>query len=305
MTEIKRQRRKYPWKTLISILLIFIVLAYFKYYFNQVPEALKVQSVEVQIGGIGQEENQHFTLEMPTNIEEILSIHKQLILYKDPKVTTWPLDVSMTYHLRNGKTQTTTFKDIRPVSDYFKVIYNSVEYKRQMNPIFTLDAKGVTKVVLTGNSVSRGKKIETENKSIIKSLIEQARFAAENRNLEMEYYLIGTIDFMEGEKRIGQSMILREQDIWQETLMQERQLMGIYENVEEIKEILITNDETNQVVSITDPVLKQSVLNTYYNWHSSESSEYSVEIVLMDSSRDHIFGSFYKGQVPAEIEALF
>lgn len=128
--EIQLQKRKYPWKTFSSILIIFLVLACMKVYFNQVPEAQKVQSVEVQIGGIGQEENQYFTIETPANIEEIISIHKRLMLYKDPKVTTWTLDVTMTYHLRNGKTQTATFKDIRPVSDFFKVIYNSVEYKQ-------------------------------------------------------------------------------------------------------------------------------------------------------------------------------
>lgn len=293
-------------RILISIGIIIIIIVAINIFRNRkIPDLSQINYVEVHIGGKGQEENTNLKFNEIENIKEVRRVHSKLNNYKDPKVKTWFLDVEIKYKLDSGKIKNYKFKNIRPVSDYFDKIYNSLEYRKQTNPIYKVSIEDITSVRIKDSYVDRNKEFETTNREMIEGLLNQSIKALDNYDNNKEYYTIANIDFLNGEELLASSMIFREQDIWYETLKSDKQLLNLYVNVDEVKEVLIKDDKSDKEITIDDRDTIRVILDNYFNWHSSDSSQYSVEIIMKDKTMRHGYGSFLKKQVPDEIVSLF
>lgn len=100
---------------------------------EKIPAAKNVKEIKVTISG--GDDNLKISLKEQQNVKEIIKIHKALLNYKDNNIETWKVDLKLDYLMNDGTRQEKLFKGIRPVSDYFRNIYNSPEGKKQMNVI--------------------------------------------------------------------------------------------------------------------------------------------------------------------------
>ncbi len=289
----------------ITLILVIIFFGIIMLQDNGIPEFSIINNVEVHIGGVGQEENTNLVFYDGSNIEEIRNIHSQLNGYKDPKVCTWFLDVELRYKLNSGKKKVYTFKKVRPVNDYFAVIYNSLEYKRQVNPIYKLSEDDITHVIIRDSYNDRHKEFKINDKEIVSGLLSQSIKAYDDYDNNKEYYLIADVEFYHGEELLANSMILREQAIWYDTLKANKELLDLYVSVDEVKEVIIEDRNSGKKIITKDSNLIRLVLDNYFGWHSNQSSQYSVELIMKDKTMRHWYGSFLKDAVPNEIVSLF
>lgn len=296
-----------PFRVIIVIIVFIIGITYVSKLKSNIPHINEIKSVEVHIGGADKEENYTFYLSEKENILEVININKQLLKYKDPDVDTWKLDVSITYSLENGMKQKEKFKKIRPVSDYFEKIYNSLEYKKQTIDIFKIKPENITKIILKDSYIDRKKTITIEDKDIILKAYKNSMKTFELYNSDEEYYYIGNIEFYNSvDNNIAHGIILREHLLWNNFFNENEIVSPIKVSPSEIEEIIIRNDKISKKILIKDYDKMSEILDTYYDGHhGTKSSNYSVEIVLKNPDMRHWYGSFYKSKVPRFIVNSF
>ena len=64
-------------------------------------------------------------------------------------------------------------------------------------------------------------------------------------------------------------------------------------------------NEGNKKIIIDDKDIMQIVLDNYHHGFTSQKSIVSVHIDLKNDDRAHMYGSFYKNEVPEMIKKLF
>lgn len=294
-----RMRRKII--LLVTILIaILSFFTFFNYLPTNIPNINEIEFIEVHIGGEDQEENSHYIFSNKENLLRITKIHKQLLNYIDPRVKTWFLDVKITYELKNGDRKSVVFKKVRPANDYFQEVFNSLEYKKQTLAIFNINESDIQKIKLKDSYIDRHKSVVIEDKNIIHAAYTNSLKTYELFDTEEDYYYIANIEFYDcNDKVIATGNIIREHNHWHDFFRKYKKVASIKASPLEVKEIIITNDKTNKRVVITDNSIISTILDTYYDCHHGiKSSQYSVEIILKDSSMRHWHGSFFNNKIP-------
>lgn len=285
----------------LTLIIIFIITACGTI---QVKEE-DIQSVTLTVGGPEQEEHTIVTFQDPDNFKHFLAIEQVLNKY-DPKkhmIKTWKLDVKFEYHLTNGQTITREYKGIRPVDEFLKDLYNSQEYKEQTIPLFKLDKGDIKRVKF--DSYLKNYEFTTDDSVLINMVYEnllqyyqEKDYLANDNNL-----LIAHVNLLnEADAELAGGSILREDKNWDLLFSSHYKFRKLKYWAKDIKEVELKQGD--HLIQITEPQIIQEILDTYKNGHTGQS-QISVEIIPLDTSARHLFGSYEKGNIPDSISRLF
>lgn len=237
------------------------------------------------------------------NIEESMMLYKKLFTYKSPDVDTWCENITYEIEYNNGKTKRKTFKGIRPVTDLYENIFNSLEVRKQWESIFKIKNDDVKDIKI----LSRQKKNEVvvNNKEDINKIINSIQTFEENRNVkDYDYFVVGEVEFYnQNNEELGNAIIFRE-DKNTNMLLSE---LNIHSDLVVSPDDIVSMEleiERGKKIIVEDKAIMQIVLNNYHTGWTNQSI-ISVHIDLRDDDRTHMYGSFDKNEVPETINNLF
>ena len=249
-------------------------------------------------------ENYSYKLTEKENIEEAMRIYGVLKTYKSPDVNTWFEDVTYEIQTSDGKITTKTFKKIRPVTDVFEKIFDSLEVRKQTEPILITDTSQIKKLELYTSKT--GEQIIYEDKDDIdKLMLSLKAYYSSEAFLNKDKSSFASVKLFGADNEyVGDGRIFREDMETQSILAAQGNLDSLRVTPNNIASMILTKDETE--IEISDPHIMQIVLDYYHGYHTSESVV-SVKYILKETkgTREDWYGSFLKDNVPKEIETLF
>ncbi len=269
---------------------------------TKLPDLRQIELVNIEV--IGGPDSLSLMIRDSENIEKVLDVHKKLLNYKSKDYKTWMVDLKIQYVFINGETKEVIFKGIRPIDEFLGGLYNSMEAKKQMNPIFQVEKESIAKVEFS----SWGKKytFETSQRDIIDSAYENTIIHFESTDYfgAQEFFQHGDVVFYDANSnRIASGLILRGDDHWEELFSQYPALEQLKVFPDDIAEIKIVDDKSGREYFVTDLAVRQQILDTYQlGW--TNDSVVAVQIKLVDDGRTHLYGSYKKGQVPQFLPQL-
>lgn len=238
------------------------------------------------------------------NIEDSMKLYKKLFTYKSPDVDTWCENITYEIEYNDGKIKNKTFKGIRPVTDLYENIFNSLEVRKQWESIFTIKNDDVKNLKI----MSRQKKNEVtiNNQEDIDKIINSIQTFEENRNvIDCDYFVVGEVEFYnQNNKELGNAIIFRE-DKNTNTLLSELNILSDLVVLPDDILCMELENENDKKIIVEDKAIMQLVLNNYHTGYTSQKSIISVHIDLKNDDRTHMYGSFYKNEVPETIVNLF
>lgn len=264
----------------------------------------EINSIVISFSG-NPVDNYSYKLTEKENIIEAMRIYQDLKTYKSPKITTWFEDVTFEIEAHDGRTQTRTFKKIRPVNDIFKEIFNSLEVREQAVPVIMVNHTDVEK--LTVYSPKTGKMIvfdeENHIEKILLSLQNYYRSDAVTNNEHL--YSVAELEIYDKSgSNSGLGQLFREDKNTIEAIKNLGEIEDIIIRPSDIDTMTLTHDD--KTIEISEESIMQIVLDNYVGFHS-RASVISVEYHLKEAKGNRLdwHGSFLKDQIPNEIEGLF
>ena len=252
------------------------------------------------------EGNTSFEVEKTENIAEAVRVANLLEDYRSPEISTWFVDVVYYITFDDGSIGQVEYENIRPYTDIFSNLFQTLEVRRQREYILYTDIADIENAVLT--SPMKG--------SII--------LDGETQKELLQKLVISLKEFYNTESVIGENWVYNNAKGLQVTFNNEKGSCLIYAadaptnallfQVGIGQKLIVTADDIVSMVvhkngkriEITQPELQEIVLANYREGWSTKS-EISVEYVLKNTKGAHLdqYGSFYTGQVPQEIAVLF
>ena len=238
------------------------------------------------------------------NIEEAMQIYELLKSYKSPEVCTWFEDVTYEIKTSDGKITTKTFKKVRPVTDIFEKVFNSLEVRKQTEPVLIAETSQIKKLELYTSKT--GEQIIYEDRDDIEKLMLSLKaYYISDAFLNTDKSSFASVKLYSADNEyVGGGFIFREDTGTQSILEAQGNLDSLRVTPDNIQSMTLTKDETE--IEISDHHIMQTVLDYYHGYHTSESVV-SVKYILKETkgTRADWYGSFLKDNVPKEIETLF
>lgn len=257
------------------------------------------------------EGNSSFTVEQPENVQIAADIANLLQNYKSAEVDTWFVDVTYAITNKDGSTQQMTYRNIRPYTDIFAPLFQTLEVREQREYILYTEIDQMKSAVIT--SPIKGSIILDSGKD--KILLEQIVFSLKefyHQESNTDNSLVYNnakglkISFHNASGNEAGSCLIYPADTKTNAILQQAGIAAqLIVRAEDIVSMVIHKD--GKYVDIRDSALQELVLSSYYEGWSAMDSEISVEYVLKNTKGAHLdqYGSFFKGKIPFQIQALF
>lgn len=239
------------------------------------------------------------------NIEESMKIYDKLLTYNSPDVDTWKEDITYKIEYSNGKIKNKTFKGIRPVSDLYEHVFDSLEVRKQWEDIFKVKNNDIKNIKLISNQ--KRKEITIVDRKYIDKIVNSVRIFEENKDIKYNnYFIVCDIEFYnKSNEKLGNTFVFREDEKTNKILKELNIISDLIVVPEDIESMELKNESNKRIIAVEDYDTMKIVLDNYNNGFNYKNSIISVHIDLKNDDRKHMYGSFYKSEVPAFIEKLF
>ncbi|MTI68887.1 MAG: hypothetical protein FH751_01360 [Firmicutes bacterium] len=287
---------------ILFIIMISLVLNLYGCDKKNSLKAEEISKVKIIFSEKSSEGKHCIELSQNENIKKMLNTYKKLKT-KENFYDKTGCKIKVQYVMKSGKLINDSYK-LENVDGIFKDIFNTLEVKKQTIDIFKINPSNIKKVKF--ESPLDRKVWESNDIKVIKKAYENTLIHFKNRNYygKRDFFKLAYVDFFNNEGQIiAGGLVLRKDNQWDQMFRDYPEFNELLISPKEVKNVKLTTRKRNKKITVTDDEIIEKIINTY-KIGSTNKSEVSVEIVLKNDFRTHLYGSYNKGEIPNFISDL-